>query len=107
MKFTRGDTYMFKFQRKDDNDKIIKSIADKMMFTVKKNHNTENILFQKSLADGTIRFTSDGYYHIEIEPKDTQNLRYGNYVCDIEVEQAGKVTTIYLDKITLGKEVTF
>lgn len=108
MNFTRGDTYMFKFKRKDYEDNDIMTIADKVTFSVKKNYNAKNTLIKKTLEDGTISFTSDdGYYHVEILPNDTEDLKYGNYVCDIEVEMNGKVKTIYLGKIVLGKEVTF
>jgi len=105
IKFTRGDTYKFKFQRKDANNEPILVKAEKMWFTIKKNNKTTEKLVQKTLAD--IVFDNEGFYHVTIEHDDTKNLKYKKYVCDIQVENAGVVTTIFKDTITLDKEVTF
>ena len=106
MKITRGDTYKFKFQRRDTNNQPIMTISQKMWFTVKQNYYTDNIKIQKTLDNG-IEFTEDGYYHITIEHDDTKDLSYGDYVCDIQVENDGVVSTIYKDVISLTEEVTF
>ena len=85
MTFTRGDSFLFKFQRKNINNEIILTKSQKMWFTVKEDYETKDILIQKSLDNG-IEFANDGYYHIEIRPNDTRNLDYGIYVCDIQIE---------------------
>lgn len=106
-KFIRGDTFSFKFQRKNLNDEPILVQAEKMWFTVKKNYKKTDKLIQKTLSDKTISFDEDGYYHIIIEHDDTKNLKYGDYVWDIQVENKGIVSTIKLGKLTLTDEVTF
>lgn len=106
MKFTRGDTYKFKFQRKDVNGEPIMAKSEKMWFTVKQNYFTKNIELQKTLENG-IEFTEDGYYHVTINPNETNQLMYGNYVCDIQVKNDDVVTTIYKGTLTLTEEVTF
>ena len=105
IKFTRGDTYKFKFQRKDANNEPILVRAEKIWFTVKKNNKTSEKLIQKTLND--IVFDNEGFYHVTIEHEDTKNLKYKKYVCDIQVKNAGVVTTIFKDTIILDKEVTF
>lgn len=105
IKFTRGDTYKFKFQRKDANNEPILVKSEKIWFTIKKSYKTTQKLVQKTLNDMT--FDSEGFYHVTIEHDDTKNLSYKKYYCDIQVENAGVVTTIFKDTITLDKEVTF
>lgn len=108
MKFIRGDTYKFKFQRKDLDDNPILIRAEKLWFTVKKNYNTSNIAIQKTLQGETIKFDSDsGWYHVTIDSKDTQKLKYKKYVCDIQVQNGGVVKTLYKGTVELDKEVTF
>lgn len=107
MDFTRGDSYFFKFQRKDFNGKVIMPKAQKMWFTVKENYVSPQILIQKTLDNGITYTPEDGYYHVEIKPSDTRKLEYKKYVCDIQIENSGVVNTIYKDKIKLTKEVTF
>lgn len=105
MRFIRGDTYKFRFQRQDTNYEPILVKAEKLWFTVKKNYKTTEKLIQKTLSD--ITFDNEGYYHVTIEHDDTKNLKYKKYVCDIQVENAGVVTTIYKGTIVLDNEVTF
>lgn len=106
MEFTRGDTKKYKFQRKDVNSNVIELESQKMWFTVKDNVNTDEILIEKTLDNG-ITFDDEFYYHILIEHEDTKYLEYKSYVCDIQVENDGVVTTIYHDYLTLTSEVTF
>lgn len=108
MKFIRGDTYKFKFQRKNLNGELILIRAEKVWFTVKKNYNTTNIAIQKTLINKGIIFDKDdGFYHVTINSKDTQKLKYKKYVCDIQVETGGVVKTLYKGVMELDKEVTF
>lgn len=105
MKFIRGDTFKFKFQRKDANDEPILVKAQKLWFTVKKNYKTTEKLIQKTLADMT--FDDEGFYHITLEHDDTKNLKYKKYVYDIQVENSGIVKTIAMGTLELTNEVTF
>lgn len=105
MNFTRGDTYKFKFQRLDANGEPILVKAEKLWFTVKKNYKTTEKLIQKTLSD--IIFDAEGYYHVTLQHDDTKNLKYKKYVCDIQVENSGVVSTIFKGTMTLTNEVTF
>lgn len=106
IKFIRGDTYGFKFQRKDWNNEVISDIADSMYFTVKKNHNTKDIILQKNLDEG-ITFDEEFFYHVLINSIDTRELKYGTYVYDIQVMVGNIVTTIAKGDFVLETEVTF
>lgn len=106
IKFTRGDTFKFKFVRKDKYGSIITDQADEVWFTVKANYTTETKEIQKTLSDG-ITFSNDGYYHVELEPADTKNLNYQKYVYDIQIDNNGIIKTLDKGYFELTEEVTF
>ncbi len=105
LEFTRGDSFFFKFYRKDLENKKIMVKSEKMWFTVKDNYNSKRNLIQKTLDNGII-FTDDGYYHVTISPLDTKKFKYKKYVYDIQVENAGVVNTIKKDKVKITEEAT-
>lgn len=105
MQMRRGDTKKFKFQRKDKNKNIIMSMPDKMYITFKYG-DEQKALFQKTLDDIIFNETT-GYYHVTINPEDTNALPFGTLKYDIEIIVAGNVKTIYVDKLELLEEVTF
>ena len=78
-----------------------------MWFSVKNSTLTDHLIIQKSLEDGTITFTNDGYYHIIINPEDTNNLKYKDYVFDIEIINNGDKLTLKVGDFILKDEVTF
>lgn len=109
MKFTRGDTYKFKFYRLDVNNNIIEYAATEIWFTVKTDYTTPKIAIQKKLSTGEITFDpTDFSYHVVIEPQDTANFIYDkNYVYDIQVLQGDVIKTIAKGILKVDKEVTF
>lgn len=109
IKFTRGDTYRFKFQRMSkEDDEIIKVEPEEMWFTVKTSTQTESIVLQKTFKDGEITFDEENYYHIVINHDETSLLPYADYCYDIQVKlDNGDIKTIAKGKFILEKEVTF
>lgn len=107
LEMTRGDTFRFKFQRKTENEEIIYEKVDKMYFTVKKNRETKKSLIQKRLNHGITYDSETGYYHVVINPEDTDNLSYGKYYFDVEITKNNIVKTILLGTLQINKEVTF
>lgn len=104
----RGDTLKLKFSRQTEKEEIIKEPVDEMFMTFKENIYTRNFVFQKCLQKGSIFYEeSTGYYHVTIEPKDTEHLRYGDYFFDIEIKMNDIVKTIAKGILTLKEEVTF
>ena len=76
-----------------------------MYITFKYNDENE-ALFQKKLDEG---ITFDGeYYHVTIDPEDTNNLPFGKLIYDIEIiKENDKPKTIKVDELEITKEVTY
>jgi hypothetical protein len=109
--FPRGDSFLLKkFRVTDKNKNVIKlTDAEQLYFTVKTDSNSNKVLIQKRKNEG-IELGEDGYYHITIEPSDTNNLEYGTYVYDIQLKSINKkifVKTLFDGTITLTDEVTW
>ncbi|HAB66553.1 MAG TPA: hypothetical protein DCE23_04205 [Firmicutes bacterium] len=109
--FPRGDSFLLKKFRVTDTSGNVMELkdTDQLYFTVKTDSNSSIALFQKKINDG-IELQDDGYYHITIEPKDTNGLDYGNYVYDIQVKRTvpkDYVKTLIDGTITLTNEVTW
>ncbi len=108
MEMTRGDTFEFRFQRQTADKQIITTKPDKMFFTVKNNTYLQKSLIQKKLEDNTITYDEEtNYYHVTINPEDTNDLSYGDYSYDIEIIDKGKVKTIAKGILRITDEVTF
>ena len=105
MKQIRGDTKRYYFQRLNADGDPITERPDKLYFTVKKKTTDKVVLIQKTLDD--MQVDDDGTYHFTIEPEDTDELKYMNYVFDIEVITDGVKTTIAKGGFTIEDEVTF
>ena len=82
MKFVRGDSQPFKFRivDREGNDVDVSHIETLFITCRKQPERTSPIIFQKTLQD--IAF-SDGYFHAEFLPTDTEDLEYGKYYFDI------------------------
>lgn len=103
----RGDTKTLKFQRKSKAGELITEKPDKMFFTVKKGCYTKDYLFQKRLDTDISYNEDDNYYRFTIEPSDTDELDYGDYVFDIEIITGEVVKTIAKGTLKILEEVTF
>lgn len=102
---TRGDTEIFKFQRLDLNGDPILTEANKCWFSVKNTDNEQQVVLQKTIEDMT--FDEEGWYRFTINPQDTNELQYGDYVYDVEVIQDGYKQTISKGQFIIEYEVTF
>lgn len=105
MQQIRGDTKQYYFQRKRADGTVITDAPDSLYFTVKKNYIDKEPVLQKTLNDMTL--DDDGTYHFTIEPEDTDNLQYKDYVFDIQVTADGVKTTIAKGSFVIEEEVTF
>jgi hypothetical protein len=88
----RGDTESITVSLSDETgNKINFELGDTLYFTIKDNVNTVNKVMQKQITD----FNEDGNAVIEILPSDTKELKYKEYVYDIQLtREDGTVTTI-------------
>lgn len=110
--FKRGDTKVLdKFRLLNTDGEVLALGAnDTLYFTVKKDANSKNVLIQKTTKDSGITLEDDGYYHIIIDPEDTNDLDYGDYQYDIELKSIGSrtfVRTLVEGVITLTEEITW
>lgn len=97
---TRGDSAIFEVTITDkDGNAYTPTHLDKVTFTVKKDTNSNVIVFQRPVENGKVI----------IEPEDTKNLRYGDYVYDVQLVTAGGwvATVIPPHLFTVSGEVTF
>lgn len=105
---TRGDTGLYAIDLRDANGKII-DIVDNitMYFTVKDNSNSTPFKFQKKSGNGITYSEEDKKFHLVIEPTDTSNLSYGEYVYDITIRKDNSRFTVIKGKFCIEYEVTF
>jgi hypothetical protein len=107
---TRGDSETFHVilhdQETDETRPFID--GDVVYFTVKASTQTTNKIFQ-IIADDYEDDFEDGEAIIHIRPQDTKDLRYHQYVYDVQlVRQGGEVTTIITpSKFVVEEEVTY
>lgn len=83
---TRGDSAVLKLTVVDGEGQPYE-IADNdtVIFTIKKHTTDKEAVLKKTLTDG----------QIIINPQDTENLEYGQYVYDVELTQgSGFVATV-------------
>lgn len=79
---------------------------DEIYFTVKTGYNKAEYLFQKRLSTGDIELMEDGVYQFVIEPEDTDNLKFGAYVFDIELVAGTDIKQTFTGSLTLTNEAT-
>ena len=98
---TRGDSASISVALKnpDGTDYNLQS-GDELLFTVKYNCITEDIIIQKDISTDTI---------INLIPSDTKDLLYGEYFYDVQLTRAnGSVNTVIPPRdFIVAKEVTF
>lgn len=84
MEFVRGDTFIISryFQDKDGNKLILNKNTDEINFTVRRDIYSE-VVIEKHIND--IETLEDGKYRIILNPKDTEQLDFGEYEYDIEI----------------------
>ena len=80
---------------------------NEIYFTVKKGFNNADALFQKKLSNGGIIKGDDGCYHFTIVPEDTNDLKYGDYVFDIELCYQDQIKQTTVGTLRITNEVTF
>ena len=69
---------------------------DRAVFSVKKNINDEEYVFQKEIIDGVLSF----------QHEDTNNLVPGKYVCDIQVTYGDVIDTPLIGAFIVIADVT-
>lgn len=90
----QGNDKAFTFTRGDINGHPITTIPQGIWFTVKSSYETIGFVFQKTLGAG-INQNDDGSWNIQIDAEDTAELKTGEYVCDVKIQdEMGRQFTI-------------
>ena len=101
----KGDLKPVSFFVKDQQGNIADVELEEIYFTVKIAYASKGFLFQKKLSTGDIEKNENGSYQFDILPEDTDPLKVGRYVFDIEIiGDRLKQTTI--GNLILTDEVT-
>lgn len=107
MSMVRGDSESILVRQRDkENGELIRFVTgDTVYLTVKSTARIEDKSFQKVITD----FEEDGSALIHIEPIDTKDCEFGDYVYDIQVTFADSTvkTIIETSKFRLKPEVTY
>jgi len=104
--FPRGDTCPVSFTITDSAGEGIDLSTAEIYFTMKKSYATQEYILQKKKS--TYGITIDGNNcSLILTHNDTANLKYGNYVYDIQVKSGDYVKTLVLGTITLTNESTW
>ena len=96
----RGDTASLGLELIDFDQDL-----DAVYFSCKKDYNTEEYVFQKSLGDGVEKLET-GKYTIRIAPEDTENVSAGQYYYDLEISANSDVFTVLIGVLNIQNDVT-
>lgn len=104
MKLAGTDVYM----TRGDTEGIIVNLigytpqaGDTVEFTVRRKIGNAPVIYKKAEFVETQAV-------VRIEPGDTEHLRFGDYVYDVQLTYGGTVKTVVTpSKFTLGEEVTY
>ena len=104
--FPRGDTTPVSFELTDSSGNELDFSSAEVYFTMKKSYATQNYVLQKKKSTGDITFEGNKGTLV-LEHNDTAELKYGNYVYDIQIKSGSYVKTLALGTITLTNESTW
>lgn len=106
LEVTRGDTAKYRLKILTSNDvEITTNDITNIYFSVKENFKNTDVLLQKQLNDG-ITLGEDGYYHIVISSTDTDELSFGDYYYDIQLNITNEKYTIVKGIFKIDWEIT-
>ena len=103
----RGDIKYIHFIVNDPYGEIIDYDMTEIYFSVKKTFKDRFVCFQKKLSNNGIKRLDFGDYMIKIEPQDTRNMVYGNYVFDIQLRYKDLLKESFAGTFILKPEATF
>lgn len=100
---TRGDTAVFRVEVRNEatGEAYALQAGDQMFFTVKRNARQSEVLLQKVVTAPGAPF--------HLQPEDTANWSYGEYVYDVQITTAGGdvYTVVPPAVLEIGEEVTW
>lgn len=94
---TRGDSFYATIGMTKDGEAYTPQEGDVVTFTARTTYGAD-VAIQKTIPTDTLL--------LALYPADTQDLAYGTYVFDIQLESQGDVDTFIVGELKLTKEVT-
>lgn len=92
IRLTRGDSFYCQvgMKNREDGTDYIPQTGDVVRFALKKKYKDETPLILKDIPISTLI--------LHLEPEDTKNLEYGDYVYDIELTKANGDVDTFIEK---------
>ena len=91
IEMTRGDTLRIYLTLKDcDGNDYTPAVGDSIRFAMKKRYNDASPLIMKAIPTDTLV--------LELEPSETKNLQFAEYVYDIEMTYANGDVDTFIDR---------
>lgn len=108
----RGDIKLVRFLINDPGGETSQLDFTEVYFTVKKTAKDREYKFQKRLSAGGIVRLAAGDYQVKIEPDDTKEMSYGNYLFDIQLvyidsEGVKQLQETFVGDFVLTEEITY
>lgn len=105
IRMARGDMTKKTILLKNSSGTAYATAPDEIYFTVKRNANDHDYLFQKRINEGIV-LIEPGKYQLVILPEDTDPLKFGTYDFDFEIVKEGEIKQTFDGTLVLAKEVT-
>ena len=102
----RGDIHPVNFVVNNIGEPNQEIQLTEIYFTVKASFDEIRMLFQKRLSTGEIQLMDNGSYQFVIMPEDTDRLKIGKYVFDIEVI-GNNIKQTFIGEFVITEEVTY
>lgn len=103
MKMVKGDTLSFGVEIEGNTQDL-----DSAYFSCKKDIDSSDYIFRKSLNDGIWKDSTgenNVIYGVRVAPEDTEELEAGNYYYDMEIGINDDIFTILKGVLTIEKDV--
>jgi hypothetical protein len=111
IQLTRGDTAFIEIIPKIANEEVYKlGESDSLILTVKESTTRQDVVFQKTLTSESYLGEDNNRLVFEIQPDDTNGLRYKDYYYDVQLslDNGARINTIIQPNVfRIADEVTF
>lgn len=107
LKLKRGDDITYILTTKDQDGVVVNITNFNITFSVKRRVSDSTYTIQKTVGNGIVKTNAvNGEFEVTILHVDTNTLKTGKYVYDVELEDSGKYYTPVVDNFIIEPEVT-
>lgn len=97
----RGNLEKIPFFLEDEDGNILDLNLDEMIVSFKNNFNETNCLFQKKLSENQITKDEENIYTFNINPEDTEDLDFTNYVYIIKLIKDDSIVQSFVGDVVI------